>query len=80
MVLGGDEVEKLGGTGALDQPGIDARDTGEAVGQLVTENALADRGKDGAEELLTEEHERRADGHVLAWQYRLRGHVGCLGA
>ena len=80
MVRGGDEVEELGGARALDQPGTDARDASEAVGQLIVEHVLADRGEDGAEELLTEEHERHANGHVLARQHRLRGHVGCLRA
>jgi len=80
VALGGDEVEELGGARALDQPGTDAWDASEAVGQLVVEHVLADRGEDSAEELLAEEHERRADGHVLARQHRLRSHVGCLGA
>lgn len=80
VIPGGNEIEQVRHTVVLDQLGADPGDleVAQFLDEFIVQHVLADRGEDGTEEGLPEEHERHADGHILAGQHGLRGHVGRL--
>jgi hypothetical protein len=79
-MLRSDQCLQVRNTCLDDQCGIDARNLGQSVGEVVREDVLADRYKESSAEELEEQDASGAGGNVFERKHGLRSHDGLLEA